>query len=103
MNDDNRNFRKLVGAAALALLAAAVVRELSIPRDQRTWHGRVMGVPYDLRRPTWRRVQETWWAPQDPRLVTPRVLGIGWSVNLGRIAALIKARRTSDHRHLSSR
>ena len=101
MDDDNRNFRKLIGAAALTLLTAAVVRELGIPRDQRTWHGRVMGVPYDLRRPTWRRVQESWWAPDDPRLVTPRVLGVGWSVNLGRIAAVIKARRPSDRRHLS--
>ena len=101
MKNENRNLRTLIGAAALALLAAAVVRELSIPREQRTWHGRVMGVPYDLRRPTWRRVQESWWAPQDPRLVTPRVLGVGWSVNLGRIAALVKARRANGRRHLS--
>ena len=51
MKREDRGFRDLIGAAALALLAAAVVRELSIPRDDRTWHGRVIGVPYDLRRP----------------------------------------------------
>ena len=101
MNSDNRNLRDLIGAAALALLAAAVVRELSIPRDQRTWHGTMMGVPYDLRRPTWRRVQESWWAPQDPRLVTPRVFGVGWSLNLGRIAAVIKAWSSKDRADLS--
>ena len=101
MNSDNRKVRDLIGAAALALMVAAVVRELSLPRNQRTWHGRVMGVPYDLRRPTWRRVQESWWAPQDPRVVTPRVLGVGWSLNLGRIAALIRAWASNDGAHAS--
>jgi len=101
MKSDDRGLRDLIGAAVAALLATAVVRELSLPREDRTWHGRVMGVPYDLRRPTWRRVQESWWAPEDPRLVTPRVLGVGWSLNLGRIAALIKARSSRDSRHLS--
>ena len=101
MNRDKGNLRDLIGAAALVLLAAAVVRELSIPRDQRTWHGHVLGVPYDLRRPTWRRVQESWWAPQDPRLVTPRVLGVGWSLNLGRMAALVKAWFSRNHVRLS--
>ena len=37
----------------LALLAASVVRELRMPKEQRTWHGVVFGkVPYDLRLPT---------------------------------------------------
>jgi Family of unknown function (DUF5808) len=101
MKKENWGFRDLIGGAALALLAASVVRELSIPRGDRTWHGRVIGVPYDLRRPTWRRVQESWWAPQDPRLVTPRVVGVGWSLNVGRVVALIKAWSSKDHGHLS--
>jgi len=100
MKRENRGLRELIGAAALALLAAAVVRELSLPSDKRTWHGTLLGVPYDLRRPTWRRVQESWWAPQDPRLVTPRVLGVGWSLNLGRIAELVKARLSKERAHL---
>ena len=33
MKSDDRGFRDLIGAAALALLVAAVVRELNIPRD----------------------------------------------------------------------
>jgi hypothetical protein len=101
MRRETRTFRELIGIAALALLAAAVVRELNIPRDQRTWHGRIFGVPYDLRRPTWRRVRESWWAPEDPRLVTPRVLGVGWSVNVGRLAALGKARLHHDRPDVS--
>ncbi len=101
MKRESGRLRQLIGAAALALLAAVVVRELNIPREQRTWHGEVLGVPYDLRRPTWHRVRESWWAPQDPRLVTPRVLGVGWSLNLGRIAAVIKARFGRDRADLS--
>ena len=100
MKRDDRGLRELIGAAAFALLAAAVVRELSLPRDKRTWHGTLLGVPYDLRRPTWRRVQESWWAPEDPRLVTPRVLGVGWSLNLGRLAALVKAGFSRERDHL---
>jgi hypothetical protein len=96
MKTDNRNTRDMLGAAAAALMAAAVVRELNLPRDQRTWHGQVMGVPYDLRRPTWQRVQDSWWAPEDPRFVTPRVLGVGWSLNVGRIVAVVKARLCAD-------
>lgn len=76
---------------ASVLLATAVVRELRLPSEQRTWQGTVLGVPYDLRRPTWRRVQESWWAPQDPRLLTPRVLGVGWSLNLGRVVSRVRA------------
>ena len=94
------SLRKLIGAAALGLLAAVVVRELNIPSYQRTWHGKLMGVPYDLRRPTWRRVKESWWAPEDARLVTPRVLGVGWSLNVGRIVALGKARFGESRAHL---
>lgn len=101
MKRENKSLRELLGAVALALLVAAVVRELSIPRDQRTWHGSILGVPYDLRRPSWGRVRESWWAPQDPRLVTPRVLGVGWSLNVGRISALVKARFCDDRSDLS--
>ena len=101
MKREPNTLRELIGAAALALLAAAVVRELSLPQDQRTWHGTMCGVPYDLRRPTWRRVQESWWAPEDPRLVTPRVLGVGWGLNLGRIAALSKARFRRDRAEIT--
>jgi hypothetical protein len=44
-------------------------------------YGEVLGVPYDFRRPTWSRVKERMWNPDDERLITPRDFGIGWSVN----------------------
>jgi hypothetical protein len=74
-----------IGAGAL--LAAAVAEEL--PADRRTWHGEVAGfIPYDLRPPTLDRLKRTFWAPDDPRILTPRALGVGWGVNVARLAQL---------------
>jgi hypothetical protein len=81
------------GSVGLLLVALAVVREVRRPPELRTWHGEVLGfVPYDLRPPTLARVRAAWWAPDDRRLLLPRVLGVGWSVNLGRLAPLAHAR-----------
>ena len=44
--------------------------------------GRFVRVPYDFRIPTLRRVRERWWNPDDPRIFTPHVFGVGWSLNL---------------------
>jgi hypothetical protein len=78
---------RLLGAAAgIALIAAALGTELRKPRDARTWNGRLLGlVPYDFRKPTLQRVKARWWNPGDARLLTPRVFGVGWSINLARL------------------
>ena len=71
--------------------AWAVVRELRTPRELRTWHGRVAGfVPYDFRRPTGARVRERLWNPRDSRLLMPSVFGVGWTLNAGRLVALLR-------------
>ena len=44
-------------------------------------HGRILGVPYDLRFPTPARIKERMWNPADPRVITPRVFGAGWTIN----------------------
>lgn len=75
------------------LLVAAVVKELRLPADQRTWNGTVAGfVPYDLRRPTVARFKERVWNPGSERLIGPHVFGVGWSPNIGRIVALARRR-----------
>lgn len=72
----------------LAALVAAVVRELRLPRIHRTWHGTLLGfVPYDFRRPTVARARHALWSPDDPHLLMPRVFGIGWTLNLGRLSS----------------
>jgi hypothetical protein len=81
---------KLVGAA---LVAAAVAQELRKPSAERTWHGRLGGfIPYDFRPPTLERFREAWWNPDDPRIFTDRVFGVGWAVNLGRVVKLAQER-----------
>ena len=75
---------------AVGLVVAAVAQELTKPPAQRTWRGRVLGViPYDLTLPTWDRVQQAYWNPNDPRLFTERVVGVGWAINLYRARVLL--------------
>jgi hypothetical protein len=76
----------LVRVVGIALAGAAVLKELRKPRADRQWHGTVAGfLPYDFRRPTLERVRASLWNPDSPRLFTPQVFGVGWTVNLGRL------------------
>lgn len=75
----------LVIVAAGALAGAAVGKELGKPPDQRTWHGEVMGIPYDFRPPTAEKIRRSLWDPDNPRLFTPHVFGVGYGVNLARL------------------
>jgi len=73
----------LVRFVGFALLIASIVRELRLPKAERTWHGVLFGkVPYDLRPPTFERLKSTLWDPQNSRVVVPTALGVGWTVNL---------------------
>ena len=70
---------------AIGLVVAAVAQEAMKPPEERTWRGRVLGVvPYDFSPPTWERIRQAYWNPEDPRLFTDRVLGVGWAINLHR-------------------
>jgi hypothetical protein len=71
------------------LMGAAIVQELRTPPDRRTWHGTLGGVvPYDFRPPSAEKLQRSWWDPSGP-LVTPMAFGVGWTLNLGRLAQLL--------------
>jgi len=83
--------RKAAKLVAAALVAAAVAQELRKPSSERTWHGRLAGlIPYDFRPPTVQRFKDSWWSPDNPRIFTDRVFGVGWSVNLGRVAKMMR-------------
>ena len=84
---------RAVGAAAAGIAAAAVAKELRTPRSRRRWHGRVLGVPYDFRVPRLSRIRRTWWNTSSDRLFVPRSFGLGWGVNLARVARLAGLRR----------
>jgi hypothetical protein len=49
-------------------------------------------VPCDWRRPTLERVRQRIWHPEDPRVFTPKTFGWGWTVNVGRLWWLLRAR-----------
>jgi hypothetical protein len=52
-------------------------------------HGELFGfVPYDFRIPTPERARRHTWSPSSTRILTPTTFGVGWSVNLGRLARL---------------
>ncbi|MDQ3765932.1 MAG: DUF5808 domain-containing protein [Actinomycetota bacterium] len=86
-----RRSRRLLGYAVAGTTAAALGQELRKPADQRSWNGHVFGfVPYDFRVPTLERLRSAWWAPDRARIFTPRVFGVGWDVNLGRVVHLLR-------------
>jgi len=66
----------------MGLVAAAIYQEIQKPAEERSWHGRIGGfMPYDFRSPTLERLREAYWNPDEPRIFTDRVLGVGWAVN----------------------
>lgn len=74
-------------AVGLAAIGAAVATELSKPAEERTWHGEIAGfIPYDLRRPTVDSAKQKLWNPAG-NFWSPSVFGVGWTPNLGRLAA----------------
>jgi hypothetical protein len=86
----SRRAKRLAKLIGLGLMVAAVSQELAMPPEQRTWHGRVFDlVPYDFRPPTWQRVRDAYWNPDDERLFSDRVFGIGWAINMHRASVLL--------------
>jgi hypothetical protein len=89
--------RRLARLISVAMVISAVGQELSKPAEERSWQGTVWRfVPYDFRPPTWARLRDSLWAPDNPQLFTPRVFGVGWTVNLGRVYALLTSMTRPD-------
>ena len=82
--------RTLLKLAAIGIVIAAIREELSKPREEREWHGRVAGVvPYEFRPPTPERIMDSLWNPEDERVFTETAFGIGWGINLARVRELV--------------
>jgi hypothetical protein len=82
--DEDRT-RRAVRALWAVVFAAAVVDAVRNDRD----HGELFGIiPYDFRVPDIRRAKRQMWDPQSTRILTPIMFGVGWSVNLGRLARI---------------
>lgn len=77
-----KRLRRFIAGLAMGLVAAAIYQEMRKPPEKRAWHGRVAGfVPYDFRFPTLERIRQAYWNPDEPRIFTDRVLGLGWAIN----------------------
>lgn len=84
-----RRLRRLIKIAAFGVFVAAITQEMAKPEEERTWRGKVGFVPYDFNPPTWQRLQDAYWNPEDDRLFTERVLGVGWAINFYRARQLM--------------
>ena len=91
-----RTIKRFVFLAIAAVSAAAVIQELSRPEEQRTWRGTVFGIPYDFRAPSFQRLRDAMWNPDDERLFTPRPFGVGWSVNFARLLQMLREMSEQD-------
>ena len=84
-------FRRFVKLVAFGLVVAALIDQFRRDPEERTWEGSVAGiVPYDFRMPTLARARSRWWNTDDDRLFVPQVFGVGWTINLARLARLAR-------------
>ena len=73
----------LMKVAVVGAFVGAIYTELRKPPEQRTWHGKLLGVvPYDFRMPSFEQVQKAYWNPHSPKVFTDRPLGVGWAINI---------------------
>nr|EGQ40887.1 MAG: hypothetical protein J07AB56_01330 [Candidatus Nanosalinarum sp. J07AB56] len=67
-----------------------VDEDTNVPEAQ----GRLLGMPYELRKPTIKRLKARFWNPEDERVLTPMAFGWGYAVNLriacSKVAALLR-------------
>jgi len=76
-----------VTGVAVGLAAAAIGQELQKPADERTWKGKVAGVPYNFNIPEWGQIAGEYWNPSSDQILQPHVIGLGWGINF---AALLR-------------
>ena len=73
----------LIRTAIVGAVLGALYTELRKAPEERTWHGKLLGVvPYDFRIPSLERLRQAYWNPRSPKLFTDRPFGVGWSVNI---------------------
>ena len=74
--------RRLIALGGALLAVLTLLDQVGRRPEDRDWHGRVLGVPYDFRLPTTERLLARFWNPDDERVIVPLFFGIGWTLNL---------------------
>ena len=59
-------------------------------------HGNFLGVPFEFRFPTVPRLLNRLWNPEDDRIFTPHVFGVGWSLNLYQLSKRLGLREDDE-------
>ncbi|MGW7386307.1 DUF5808 domain-containing protein [Streptomyces sp. NPDC054794] len=90
---DRQLQKNVVLVAAGAVVIAALTKEVRKPSKARTWTGRVFGLPYDFRRPTLAKIAREFWDPDSDAYFTPHAFGVGYGVNLARVARKLRRPR----------
>ena len=74
--------RNVIASVVLSILVSAAIRDqLQRPPEERTWQGKVFGLPYDFRFPTVERLQAAFWNKDTAQVLVPQPFGIGWTIN----------------------
>ncbi|MDM7832517.1 DUF5808 domain-containing protein [Cellulomonas edaphi] len=88
-----RDLQRLIRVVTFGLALAAIAKEVRTPADEREWHGVVVGfVPYDFRVPTLARAKQRLWDPEGSRVINPKVFGVGWTLNVGKLVSVARKR-----------
>jgi hypothetical protein len=88
LRDELNDLAWLVRTLVFLAVAGAIYRELRLPAEERTWHGRLLGfIPYDFRLPTPARIRDAYFNTASDRIFAPEPIGVGWAVN---VAAVLK-------------
>ena len=66
----------------LIYVAIAITQQFQHPPEERTWYGKIAGIPYDFRLPTVERIRAAFWNKDTAQIFLPQAFGIGWSINM---------------------
>ena len=81
----------ILRTVTLGLAAAAIYKELQLPADKRTWHGRLFDfVPYDFRIPTPRKLITPAGIRTRATIFSEQPFGVGWTVNFGALLPTLR-------------
>ena len=84
----------IIRTLAMVAVVGAIYREMRLPPEERTWHGRLLNaVPYDFRIPTPAKFVGAWWNPKSDQVIGEPVFGVGWSMNLAALLGRLQAAR----------
>src|SRR5215469_16821349 len=72
----------IFGVLFLIYVVVAITQQLQRPPEERTWYGKIAGIPYDFRIPTVERIRNTFWNKDTSQILLPQAFGIGWTINM---------------------